>query len=236
MSSLSRWAARLQNSSRCDLAERALLEACRAGEVAQIGDQLPDESTDENRIRAAFLRFLVLGGDANAPIHEHGVQLMGAWIEGKFDLEGSHAPCRLDLSHCAFDAEPVLSAATIAGLSLSGSRVPGIQGDRLVCQSDVFLRSLSASGEVRLLGAQIGGNLECSGAKLDGKKGDALSADGAVIKGGVYLNAGFTASGAVRLVVRRSVAIWSAAVQSWMAGVALPVRRPCGDQGQRVLE
>ncbi len=181
-------------------AERALLEACRTGEVAPIGDQPPDKSTDENRIRAAFLRFLVLGGDANAPIHEHGVQLTGAWIEGKFDLKGSCAPYSLALLRCAFDAELVLRDATIAGgLSLSGSRAPGIQGDRLVCQSGVFLRNITASGAVRLGGAQIGGDISCSGAKLDGKKGDALSADRAVVKGGVFLNEGFTANGAVRL-------------------------------------
>ena len=52
---------------------------------------------------------------------------------------------------------------------------------------------------MRLLGAQIGGSLECDGATFDGKAGDALSADGAVIKGGVFLNKGFTATGQVRL-------------------------------------
>jgi hypothetical protein len=35
----------------------------------------------ENRVRADFLRFLMLGGDKDAPIHEKGVQLQGAWME-----------------------------------------------------------------------------------------------------------------------------------------------------------
>lgn len=43
------------------------------------------------------------------------------------------------------------------------------------------------AGEVSLLGAQIGGDLECCGASLDGKEGDALSADGMSVSGAFFL-------------------------------------------------
>jgi hypothetical protein len=57
----------------------------------------------------------------------------------------------------------------------------------------------TATGEVRLLGTQIDGNLECNRAKLDGKNGKALTVDRAVIKGNVNLSDGFTSIGEVRL-------------------------------------
>ena len=75
-----------------------------------------------------------------------------------------------------------------------------MSADSAVIKGSVFLnKGFSATGEVRLLGAQIGGDLECGGARFDGKDGDALSADSAIIKGSVFLNKGFSATGEVRL-------------------------------------
>jgi len=181
--------------------ETALLQACADGEFTELGHQRPSERTESNAVRASFIRFLALGGDNEAPVHEHGVQLAGAWIEGVLDLAGTFTPTGLSLGNSHFESSLVLRGAEIAGtLSLHGSQVPGLKADRLQCKGSVFMRNgFTATGEVRLLGAKIGGNLECNGAKLDGKDGDALSADRAVIKGSVFLSDGFTASGKVRL-------------------------------------
>ena len=65
----------------------------------------------------------------------------------------------------------------------------------------VFLTSgFTAAGAVRLLGAEITSQLNCSGAQLSGadSDGDALVADG-MKAGSVLLTGGFTAAGAVRL-------------------------------------
>lgn len=181
-------------------AEQKLLEACRQGEFADVSDKRPEAANDNNTVRADFLRFLALGGDEQAPLHEHGVELEGAWVEGVLDLQGVRIPHSLVLHRCHFSEVPLLRDSHIHGtLVLEGSHVNGFEADRMVCEGDVFLRGgFTANGEVRLLGAQIGGNLECDGAKLDGKDGDALSFDGAVIKGGVFLRNGFT-HGEVRL-------------------------------------
>ena len=66
----------------------------------------------------------------------------------------------------------------------------------MACSS---IDGFSATGAVRLLGAKIGGQLDCSGATLTNEGGDALFADGAEITGGVFLRDGFSATGAVRL-------------------------------------
>ncbi len=71
----------------------------------------------------------------------------------------------------------------------------------------VFLNDgFSAEGEVRLLGAEIGGDLACvrgtmkNAAQKDVEgSGDALSADGIRVTGHVFLGNGFSAEGEVRL-------------------------------------
>ncbi len=113
-----------------------------------------------------------------------------------------------------------LLGAQIAGvLSCIGGdfkRFVGAEGsgtaldlDRAIIEGSVFLgRGFRAEGEVRLLGAQIGSNLECDGgefrnailsAETAKEGGAALRAEGAVINGRVSLGPDFRADGAVRL-------------------------------------
>lgn len=181
-------------------AEQKLLEACRLGTVANISPERPKEATDNNTVRAAFLRFLALGGDEQAPVHEHGVQLIGAWIEGELGMWAAKVPSNLTIGACRFDTTPVFRGAKIAGsLNLGSTQLPGLKGDGLACEGNLFLHpNFIATGEVRLPGAQIGGDLDCSGAKFDGKGGAALMADSAAIQGSVFLNEA-TSAGEMRL-------------------------------------
>jgi hypothetical protein len=74
-----------------------------------------------------------------------------------------------------------------------------LSADGAAIKGNVFLSDgFKATGKVRLLGAQIGGNLQCDGGQFDVKEGDAL-ADRAVVKGSVFLSGGFRATGQVRL-------------------------------------
>ncbi len=184
-------------------AEKILLEKCAIGAAATIGNGVPADGSDRFKIvRASFLRFLLLGGDEQAPVHEQGVQLFGAWIQGELNLENCHVPHRMALSECKFD-EPIIAIdAHIAGLLfLSGSHLQkGLSADRLRCDGGVFLRrGFRSSDTVCVSGAQIGGNLDCSGGQFASETGYALSADGAVIKGYVFLHKGFKATGEVWL-------------------------------------
>src|SRR5207244_2960629 len=56
-----------------------------------------------------------------------------------------------------------------------------------------------ASGEVRLAGAHISGELACTGGQFSNPGGIALSADWLSVDGGVFCRKGFAASGEVRL-------------------------------------
>ncbi len=60
-----------------------------------------------------------------------------------------------------------------------------------------------ATGQVSLLGARIGGQLNCTGGRFENPCGEALKADGADIRGSVNLCASFHATGMVWLVGTR---------------------------------
>ena len=182
-------------------AEQRLREACRTGTVAIIAHTRPETASDENIVRAGFLRFLLLGGDPTTPVHERGVRLVGAWIEGELDLENTATTSAVDCTRCHFIEPLILRRSSLpGGLFLQGSKVPGIGGDGLVTNGSVFLRDgFQAAGTVRLPSAKIGGILSCSRGQFDGNGDDALLADRVAIKGSVFLDDSFQAKGEVRL-------------------------------------
>ena len=85
-------------------------------------------------------------------------------------------------------------------IPLDGSHIRALAADRLKTASSLFLRGgFTAKGEVRLLGADIGGNLECGGGTFENPGGNALIAHRLKTAGGVFLRGRFTARGEVRL-------------------------------------
>ena len=182
-------------------AEQRILEAAVAGGLAKIGETRPDAASDSNTVRATFLRFLALGGDDEAPVHEQGLQVHGAWITGTLDLSHAEIAGGLVLTKCHFAETPELYDAQIRGLfSLEASRVPALSADRLTCHSGVFLRNkFLATGAIRLLGATIGGDLDCSGGTFENPEREALNADGIKVGGNVFMNNNFRARGEIRL-------------------------------------
>jgi hypothetical protein len=116
----------------------------------------------------------------------------------------------IDLSGSTLTGPLTLSGADIAGqLICSGAHLNGRDGDgnalvaeRLKAGGNVLLRKTdTTAGAIRLLGADIGGSLICSGARLNGTDGDrnALVADMLKVGDEVHLHKGFTAAGAIRL-------------------------------------
>jgi sRNA-binding regulator protein Hfq len=125
----------------------------------------------------------------------------GADITGPLDLPFVNIPFQLRLNNCRLNQDINLSRAELSELDLQGSLMHGITADGVIVKSGVFLRNgFAASGEVRLLRAQIGRDLACTGGTFRNKGGDALNADGINVKGSVFLSNGFTANGEVRLV------------------------------------
>jgi hypothetical protein len=186
-------------------AERKLLEACRQGEPYFISEQRPEVATDENTIRGSFLRFLALGGDDENPVHEAGILLSGAYIQGEVDLDSAHLVGDLTIRNSVFEEEIVLIGTHVKTLLFEGSYAKqGILADGISASGSIFLRDqFKSDGEVRFLGAQINGDLTCKGSSFSNRsedgKGIALACDRMEVRGNVSLGDGFKAEGQVRL-------------------------------------
>jgi hypothetical protein len=191
--------------------EQRLLAACRKGEAVVLGDVVPNQATGELRVRGAFLRFLLLGGDKEVPVHERGVDLCGAFIEGSLDLSGCEIGSPLVLTKCRFDQQVIAQHANFTCLiALDGSLLAkGLDAQRLRCGTVALRNGFKALGLVNLLGAEIRGDLTCCDGFFEAGTGVALRADGALVKGSVHLTFGFRARGTVSLMgVRVGGSLW----------------------------
>ncbi len=131
----------------------------------------------------------------------------GVLISGQLDLESATLRCPLHLDSCYLDNDGpvVLDYATASVLILTGCHMGGLEADNLVVTRELDLTGTTFTGPVRLLDAEITGQLVMRGAQV-GKDGRILSADGLKVGGSVFLDSdadrgAFTAAGAVRLAV-----------------------------------
>ncbi len=190
----------LSEFSPLNVAEQRILEAAAAGDLAEIGETRPETESDTNTVRADFLRFLALGGDDEAPVHETGLHVQGAWITGSLDLSYAEIAGALMFLKCWFEAALLLFDAQIRGLfSLSGSQMPEMRADRLTCLAGVSLRAgFTSIGEVSLVGATVGGDLSCSKSTFENRGGRAIIADRLKVGGSAFMDDGFKAQGEIR--------------------------------------
>lgn len=180
-------------------AEQELLDAAMSGMPCVIADARPEEKTQHNRLRASFIRFLILGAGEEIFIHERGVQLQGGYIEGPLELDHLHCQTPLKLEKCLFEQRIVGVGAHFVALTLDGSRSPGVNlGDARFSASVSMANGFQSDGEVRLTGAHIGGDLNFAKAKLVNPGEDALGGRGLYVGRNVFLTDGFFADGRVR--------------------------------------
>ncbi len=191
-------------------AEKALIAACRAGEPCKLGDgERPEAGSDGRTIRAELLRYLLFGGCRECEVPD-GVRLTGAYVSGQLDLSFRRVDCQIGLMNCRFEEAPQFLQTRCEILSLGGSALPGMNAQGIDVKGDVFLRKgFHATGEFRLSGAVIGGQLICVNGWFDNPSGDALNAEGINVRGDVFLHK-FHATGKVSLarsVVGRQLAL-----------------------------
>jgi hypothetical protein len=150
----------------------------------------------DKSIRAEFLRFLILGGDSFAPVHEAGIQLWNARIEGDLELRSCKCVSRVALSNCILDGALWMQDARLDVLVLSGSSVKGFHANRAKIAGAMWLdENFHSDGEVELFGVEIGGRLDCS----SGHFASGIAAPGAAIGGDLNLSR-VTANGGISFV------------------------------------
>lgn len=177
-------------------AEQEVLDAAREGRWPNFSSSIPktDDEKKARTIRAGFVRFLALGGDDANPVHELGVRVSGVVIEGSLDFRGCSIAGDFQLLNSVLAGALILVGARVRSIILNGSTCNEIIGDRVKIADGLFMRNdFVALGTVRLVGAKVGGNLDCGRARFE----QALVCAGAQIGGYIYMNNGFVARGAV---------------------------------------
>jgi hypothetical protein len=192
-------------------AEEKLVRAAPQGETAWCGPNRKDYDPGndagkangwaaERSIRAALIRWLCVDRAARECIDPRGIQAHGAKIEGELDLSFVSVPFPVALCCCGLQEEAKLRFLEIPTMSLAGSWVRAVQAESAVVKGTLSLSNgFRAEGEVNLVGAQIGSNLDCGGGTFKNAAGKALRADRINVRGSVFLRNAFTAEGEVRL-------------------------------------
>ena len=196
-------------------AEEKLVNCVEKGVSCKVGNgELPDPGSPiisgdaANLIREEVIRFLAYNG----PVLGGMIDLRGALIAGNLNLSNANIPFALVFAHCHFDFNVHMLHMECHGLYMNGCHLAqGLNGYGMKTKGGVFLRRFrnkygqqtpfSAKGEVQLVGAHIGGDLDCRGGKFDNSNPEenALDADRITVKGNVLLSDGFSAKGEVRL-------------------------------------
>jgi hypothetical protein len=198
-------------------AEKLLLEKVSTGDVAICGENRNDgdERNDpkyadywepKRQIRSALVAWLSVDTDARKHVHSRGIQIYGADVIGPLDVSSIDVPFPLVLWHCRLKEGIQLQNAEVPAIHLGGSLVHGVSADGVIVRKTFFLNDgFVAVGLVRLVGAHIGRDLDCSRGTFtnpsqgDIPGGEALVADRVNVGGVVFLDNGFAAHGAVWL-------------------------------------
>ena len=192
-------------------AERLLLDAFRAGGIARVAYRRPPAASPDITLRAEFLSFLARGGDEPAAAEGRRIEVLGAWVQGRFSVQGARVPVGLWLFRCVFEQSLEFDGARVAGsVGFPDCALPGLRADGCRIAGSLTLNSgCRVTGEVRLSRAIIQGDLNCERARLGGGFDSPapgqrpLVAEGAHISGDVLLGRGFEAAGEVRLLGTR---------------------------------
>lgn len=177
------------------LAHRSFALVLKKSEIqilkdSSVSEEIPPPKRGSKRpvVRAAFIRWLATDPEAAQYIDPLGLRIYAATIPDDLDLEECRIAVRMVIHRCEFQGTVYLRSARMRGIYiLDSSLKEGICADRAQIDGPLFLKGIQCSGEIRLLGAEIRGALNCSGAKLTTEE-KALSADGARIHGSVVLD------------------------------------------------
>ena len=190
-------------------AEQKFFTAVAKGEVADYSAEVEENNNPvdaanwgpERVLKADRIAWLSTNKQASELVTHRGIRLKGTRIEEKLDLEYGDILFPLIFEKSNFPQGMNLRDAKIRDLNLDGTHTGPIDGDGLTIEGCLFLSNgFEASGEVRLIGAKIGGDLDCEKARFISPKADALSGRGLKVEGCVYLRKGFKAEGGVCMI------------------------------------
>lgn len=185
--------------------------------------------SDAHKIRAGVVRCLSTGCTCTGrPDHDpagaKGLQILGARITDKLDLDDATLTKSLWLEGCSFEHPVSLIDAKTRTISFRGSHLPALNAQRAKIEGSLYLTDgFSAAGGVSLVRTTICGHLDCAGGKFSNAGATAyrddpvnagadaflrnseipkpaLDGDTIVVGMDVFLRDGFSATGKVNFI------------------------------------
>ncbi len=221
-----------------NLTELRVVQAAASGEVAWGGEEIdqPEAKTDaatdaayhrpsndpakateydwrhRRSVRADLIRWLCEDEEARKLVDQHGIHIVGAWVDGVVDLSYLHINFPVILWQSRIPNGIKATSAEMSDLELVGSWIgeehtgaPGpeqtaLNGVGLTVHGNVLLSNgFQAFGQVDLYGAKIDGQLYCTAGHFSGGN-PPLRLRLASIGGETDLDGGFSTDGVVDLV------------------------------------
>ncbi|NEP83399.1 MAG: hypothetical protein F6K17_22655 [Okeania sp. SIO3C4] len=167
----------------------------------EINNPATAESWGEKRtLSAKFIEWLCTDVEAFKYFTNHGLQVRGAKISGKLNLEFVKFESLLYFTECVFVEKIILKGAKVEEVKFDGTHVVGIDAGSIEVRGNLYLHNgFQSKGEVNLSGATIGGQIDCIKGHFSNPEEDALFADDIEVKSSVFLREGFKAEGRVIL-------------------------------------
>ena len=182
-------------------AEERFVQCMAQGEPCIISESIPMKKDGENAkvVRAEVIKFFAWGGDNTNSIRGNSISLMGAWVPNQLDLTNVPISYSVAFLNCHFNADVLMQYAECRSLSMDNSYLSAdFFGDGMRIFNTMSMCGVAApKGEVRLLTAKIGGELNCSNSAFNNEDGPALSADKIQVDGNVTME-NVSAKGGVR--------------------------------------
>ncbi len=142
----------------------------------------------QREIRAEIIQWICVDSEAKAKVDPRGIQIRLARISGELDLSFARVDFPLAFIRCGIAAELNFLYATLVALKLTASAVKDVTlTGAQITRGLFFDNGFTSDGGLRLFGAHVGGNLDCTGAKLLGGRRHALWVENAKIEGHVLL-------------------------------------------------
>jgi hypothetical protein len=192
----------------------------------------PENWPTSRNVRGDLIRWLSISREAREQVDPKGVWILGARITGQVDLSFTIVPFSLFLFRCRVEQTLILQGTKMPMLNLAGSWTGAIAADGLKLEGSLYLRDgFHAQGEVRLLGAIIGGDLNAEGGTFENPNGKALSADGAKIGGNLFIRRKLSPEGKVEneFMAEGEVRLVGATIGSYLEADGGTFRNPSGD-------
>ncbi len=188
-------------------AEQLLLIAYRTGRIARVGFRRPSAATADVTVRGEFLSFLARGAGDRGSASGKRIDVLGAWIKGRFIVQGVTVPVSLWMFRCRFESAPVLDGARVLGsVSFPGCLLPALHAQGCLIAGSLALNAgCQVPGTVRLSRSTILRDLNADRGRLgDGFDAPAsgqvpLLAEALRVGGSVRLGKGLEVAGEVRL-------------------------------------